>query len=194
MHPYEAGEHFLDLELQVTRHATLGIIAVSWLRCLRQIGRVSWKGLLGPRQLLHCQSFCPGLPRPLPVRPFSATTQRPSKLGRTPIAIPPGVEVTIGEPVIKKDATTYRQIAKRTVTVTGPLGKSIGSSDQETVQYDGLTSRAGTQEMSIPPYVTINQDSVTNTATLSIEDKEIKQQREMWGAKRESHLFPRTVH
>ena len=67
----------------------------------------------------------------IPARPFSATAQRPSKLGRTPIAVPPGVEVTIGEPVIKKDATTYRQIAKRTVTVTGPLGQIMRAVQRE---------------------------------------------------------------
>jgi large subunit ribosomal protein L6 len=55
-------------------------------------------------------------------RQFSVTPSRPSKLGRTPISIPPGVELTIGEPRIKKDATTYLQTAKSTVTVEGPLG------------------------------------------------------------------------
>ena len=55
-------------------------------------------------------------------RSFSATTSRPSKLGRTPISIPPGVELLIGEPKVKRDATTYLKIPRRTVTVTGPLG------------------------------------------------------------------------
>lgn len=57
-----------------------------------------------------------------PRRHFSATAPAQSKLGRTPISIPPGVEIMIGAPKIKKDATTYLQVAKRTVTVTGPLG------------------------------------------------------------------------
>ena len=35
--------------------------------------------------------------------------------------------------------------------------------------------------MTIPPFVTIDQDPTANTATLRIEDKEVKQQREMWG-------------
>jgi len=56
-------------------------------------------------------------------RPFSATTTCPSKLGRTPISIPPGVEFVVGEPKLKKDTTTYLKIAKRTVSVTGPLGE-----------------------------------------------------------------------
>jgi large subunit ribosomal protein L6 len=59
---------------------------------------------------------------PPAARQFSVSTSRPSKLGRTPISIPPGVEVTVSEPWLKKDATTYLKIMKRTVTVQGPLG------------------------------------------------------------------------
>ena len=56
-------------------------------------------------------------------RPFSATTNRPSKLGRTPLSIPPGVELEIGDLFIKKDVTSYLKTYKRKLTVTGPLGK-----------------------------------------------------------------------
>lgn len=64
-------------------------------------------------------------------RPFSASASRPSKLGRTPISVPPGVELLIGEPKVKRDATTYLKIPKRTVTVTGPLGKDCGDAGEE---------------------------------------------------------------
>lgn len=57
-------------------------------------------------------------------RHFSSTPACPSKLGRTPITIPPGVEILIGEPMVKKDATSYLRIPTRTVTVSGPLGES----------------------------------------------------------------------
>ncbi|KAI1772276.1 ribosomal protein L6 [Hypoxylon cercidicola] len=93
-------------------------------------------------------------------RQFSSTPYRPSKLGRTPISIPPGVELTIGEPRVKKDATTYLRIPKRTVTVTGPLGKL---------------------DLEIPPFLTINHDEASRRAILSIENRDIKQQMEMWG-------------
>lgn len=53
---------------------------------------------------------------------FSTTTARPSKLGRTPISVPPGVELTIGEPWTKKDMTSYKREVKKTITVKGPLG------------------------------------------------------------------------
>lgn len=95
-----------------------------------------------------------------PRRQFSSTTNRSSKLGRTPISIPPGVELTIGEPIVKKDPTTYLKIPKRTVTVTGPLGKL---------------------DMQIPPYIHINHDEEASRAVLSIEDTKAKQQKEMWG-------------
>lgn len=55
-------------------------------------------------------------------RNFSATTTRPSKLGRTPLSIPPGVEITIGEPFVKRDMTQWKQQPKRKITVQGPLG------------------------------------------------------------------------
>jgi len=58
-------------------------------------------------------------------RSFSATAIRPSKLGRTPISIPPGVEILIGPPKVKEDPTTYLRIPKRTVTVSGPLGMNV---------------------------------------------------------------------
>ncbi|KAH8887663.1 54S ribosomal protein L6 [Thozetella sp. PMI_491] len=95
-----------------------------------------------------------------PARHFSATTNRPSKLGRTPLSIPPGVELMIGEPWVKRDPTTYLQIPKRTVTVTGPLG---------------------TQDMTILPFIKIDHDTAARTATLSVEDKTEKHQQEMWG-------------
>ncbi|KAK3394911.1 ribosomal protein L6, alpha-beta domain-containing protein [Podospora didyma] len=93
-------------------------------------------------------------------RHFSATTNRPSKLGTTPISIPPNVELLIGEPKVKKDLTTYLKIAKRTVTITGPLGQLA---------------------LEIPQFVHIDHDTVARKAVLSVEDRAIKQQREMWG-------------
>ncbi|KAI1816532.1 54S ribosomal protein L6 [Poronia punctata] len=95
-----------------------------------------------------------------PRRQFSNTSSKPSKLGRTPISIPPGVEITVGEPFTKKDATTYLKIAKRTVTVSGPLGKL---------------------DLEIPPFINIQQDEAAKKAMLSVENQDLKQQKEMWG-------------
>lgn len=96
----------------------------------------------------------------LPRRQFSQSTTRPSKLGRTPISIPPGVEILVGEPKVKRDLTTYLRIAKRTVTVNGPLGSL---------------------NLDVPPFITITQNATDRQAVLTIEDREQKQQMEMWG-------------
>ena len=53
---------------------------------------------------------------------FSTTSKRPSKLGRTPLSIPPGVELAIGEPVARRDLTSYKKVYKKTISVKGPLG------------------------------------------------------------------------
>lgn len=100
-------------------------------------------------------------------RQFSSTPHRPSKLGRTPISIPPGVEISVGEPRIVKDATTYLRIPKRTVTVEGPLGKL---------------------DLEIPPFIKIDQDAETRRAVLSIEDTKEKRQMEMWGTYEKDRL------
>ncbi|KAH6647859.1 ribosomal protein L6, alpha-beta domain-containing protein [Truncatella angustata] len=102
------------------------------------------------------QNATPSQPR----RQFSQTGPRASKLGRTPISIPPGVELVVGEPRVKRDPTTYLRIPKRTVTVTGPLG---------------------TLDLEIPPYLEIAQDLADRKAVLTIQDREQKQQMEMWG-------------
>lgn len=91
---------------------------------------------------------------------FSTTTTRPSKLGRTPLSIPPGVEITIGEPFIKRDMTQWKQQPKRKVTVQGPLGQL---------------------EMDIPEFIKIDHDAEARRAVLSVENRDEKHQREMWG-------------
>ncbi|KAI1275579.1 54S ribosomal protein L6 [Xylaria sp. FL0933] len=95
-----------------------------------------------------------------PRRQFSNTASKSSKLGRIPISIPPGVEIAIGEPRAKRDPTTYLRIPKRTVTVSGPLGKL---------------------DLEIPPFLTIHHDEAARKASLTIENTELKQQKEMWG-------------
>jgi large subunit ribosomal protein L6 len=62
-------------------------------------------------------------------RNFSATTTRPSKLGRTPLSIPPGVDLAISDLFIKKDMTSYLKTYKRKITVTGPLGEQAEAED-----------------------------------------------------------------
>ncbi|KFH45956.1 54S ribosomal protein L6-like protein [Hapsidospora chrysogenum ATCC 11550] len=93
-------------------------------------------------------------------RQFSTTPRCHSKLGRTPISIPPGVELTMGEPKIQRGARDWKSSIKRTITVKGPLGEL---------------------ELEIPDYVKMEQDPEARTATLSILNVDEKQQHEMWG-------------
>lgn len=55
-------------------------------------------------------------------RNFATTASAKSKLGRTPVSIPQGVEFTLSEPKVKHDPTSYLRIARRTATIKGPLG------------------------------------------------------------------------
>lgn len=111
----------------------------------------------------------PSLARPQPSqrhpdasqrRCFSFSDPRASKLGRVPLSIPPGVELALGEPYVKHDPTTYLQIPKRKLNIKGPLGSL---------------------DLNIPPYMRVEQDPKAQTVTLSIQDKAVTQQRQMWG-------------
>ncbi|PHH86377.1 hypothetical protein CDD83_10332 [Cordyceps sp. RAO-2017] len=91
---------------------------------------------------------------------FSTTTKQQSKLGRTPISIPAGVELVMGEPRTMKSKTSWKATVTKTLTVKGPLG---------------------TLELEMPPYISLNQNAEEKTVVLSIEDRKARNQREMWG-------------
>lgn len=117
-------------------------------------------------------------------RQFSATANRPSKLGRMPLSIPPGVELTLGEPKVKKDATTYRQVEKRTLSVAGPLGscgRFWSCVSEATPRALAKNSHPGKLDLEIQPFVKIDLDPAARKVSVSVQDREIKQQREMWG-------------
>ncbi|KAL2264639.1 hypothetical protein VTJ83DRAFT_7149 [Remersonia thermophila] len=93
-------------------------------------------------------------------RHFSATTHCASKLGRTPLSVPPGVDLDISDLFYQKDMTSYLKQYKRRVTVKGPLGQL---------------------ELDVPEYVNINHDPAARRIELSVRDQNEKKQREMWG-------------
>jgi len=45
----------------------------------------------------------------------------------------------------------------------------------------GTNGFAGKMSMTIPPFVKLEHDAATRKAFVTIEDKEVKKQREMWG-------------
>ena len=93
-------------------------------------------------------------------RPFSATSPRASKLGRTPLAIPPGVEITLSDVQAVKGSRDWKPHSFRTITVKGPLGE---------LAYDA------------PAYVRLEQDMEEKRVLLSVEDSDDKTQAAMWG-------------
>ncbi|KAH7312344.1 putative 60S ribosomal protein L6 [Stachybotrys elegans] len=92
--------------------------------------------------------------------PFSTTSTRPSKLGRTPISLPDGVDLLVGEPITMKDPTSYKSTVKRVVTVTGPLGEL---------------------KLDIPDFVEISHDLENKSISVGVKNNAVKRQKEMWG-------------
>lgn len=159
---------------------------------------------------------CPALAQQaVAERQFSTTTQRPSKLGRTPITIPTGVELSLSDLKRTKIATSYKPVVTRTITVAGPLGRLQRRQSPTTITGDHLLSphpmvfppsilghlgghmtrektpltetATGTLNLDVPAFVRLQQDAQNKTALLSVEDANIRQQREMWGT---FHVFP----
>ncbi|PQE33723.1 putative MRPL6-mitochondrial ribosomal large subunit protein [Rutstroemia sp. NJR-2017a WRK4] len=97
---------------------------------------------------------------PVASRTFSSSASRNSHIGGAPLSIPPEVNFTIIPP-----AKTARSAApgRPTVNIEGPLGK---------LSY------------TIPPFVKIDHDPAARRAVVTVEDREVKKQREMWGTTR----------
>ncbi|KAN0119909.1 ribosomal protein-like protein L6 [Hyaloscypha variabilis] len=96
-----------------------------------------------------------------PSRSFSASTCRPSQIGRAPLSIPPEVKFNVIPPVLRKNMSPAA--ARPTVVIEGPLGK---------------------MSMTIPAFVKLEHDEAARKAYVSVEDREVKKQREMWGTTR----------
>ncbi|WZH41636.1 Putative mrpl6-mitochondrial ribosomal large subunit [Fusarium acuminatum] len=90
---------------------------------------------------------------------FSTTSKRPSKLGRTPLSIPPGVELSVGKPTARRDLTSYKKVYRKTINVKGPLAL----------------------DLEVPEYVELVQDPEAKSVLLSVQDNEAKDQKAMWG-------------
>lgn len=95
------------------------------------------------------------LPRFAAPRSFTSTARCESKIGSLPLSVPPGVEFNVIAPKSVGGKGARTQTASM-VHVKGPLGEL---------------------SMEIPPYIAIDQQ----TMTLSLEDATDKKQKAMWG-------------
>ncbi|CAL3962535.1 unnamed protein product [Diplocarpon coronariae] len=96
-------------------------------------------------------------------RSFSSTPNRPSQIGRAPLSIPPEVNFTILPPPIQKNDHGSPISARPTVHIEGPLGK---------------------MSMTIPAFVDLQHDTAIRKVFVTVQDREIQKQREMWGTTR----------
>ncbi|EPE25661.1 Ribosomal protein L6 [Glarea lozoyensis ATCC 20868] len=95
-------------------------------------------------------------------RCFSTSPSRASQIGRAALSIPPEVKFEILPPVIKKGAWGTGGPGNL-VKVEGPLGSL---------------------SMTVPSFVNLEHDTENRKAYVSVQDKEVKKQREMWGTTR----------
>lgn len=95
---------------------------------------------------------------PIASRSFSASTCRNSHIGSAVLSIPPEVtfKVIPPPPPARGSAVAGRPVVK----IEGPLGK---------------------MSMSIEPFIKIEHDENTRKAIVRVEDREVKNQRAMWG-------------
>ncbi|KAI4109833.1 MAG: hypothetical protein LQ339_001617 [Xanthoria mediterranea] len=95
-------------------------------------------------------------------RSFASSAPRPSRVGKAAIALPPDVNLRLLDPPRRKGAIT-RVEPPKTVEIEGPLGKA---------------------SFQLPHFVSYNIDDAAKKATLSVLDKNSREQREMWGTTR----------
>ncbi|RKF81965.1 54S ribosomal protein L6, mitochondrial [Golovinomyces cichoracearum] len=95
---------------------------------------------------------------------FSTSSSRSSYIGRAPLTIPPEVEFNV--------LPLSRGSNGSTRTGTSSLGQQFQA------QIEGPL---GTLSMSIPSFVNINHDRESRKLSISVQDKDSKTQRAMWG-------------
>ena len=119
----------------------------------------------------------PAFARPVQHRAFTSSAQCKSRIGAAPLSIPPEVQVTVLEPKnSRRNVRLRREAPPRTCEVKGPLGYFLMHCFQTSSNIP-----AGSMTLDIPSYMTLDHNSEARKATLSIEDRDVRQQREMWG-------------
>ncbi|KAB8293794.1 hypothetical protein EYC80_009278 [Monilinia laxa] len=98
---------------------------------------------------------------PVAARSFSSSTCRNSHIGSAALSIPPEVNFTVIPPPLPAKGSAV--LGRPVVKIEGPLGK---------------------MSMSIEPFIRIEHDTNARKAIVSVEDREKKNQRAMWGTTR----------
>ncbi|KAL7273546.1 54S ribosomal protein L6 mitochondrial [Rhizina undulata] len=103
--------------------------------------------------------------RPAPkfqaARTFAVSAACNSKIGLAPVSIPPSVELETVVPAKRNGNARIQPL--RTLSIKGPLGHL---------------------SLTLPEYLTLTIDEPSKKATVSIADRTIRAQREMWGTTR----------
>lgn len=105
----------------------------------------------------------PALSSPHSSRPLSSTARCRSRIGSAPLSLPEGVDLRLLETPVKQRKAISRIEPPKTVEITGPLGK---------------------MSVKLPPYMSLDHNTKTRKASLSILDRKQRKQREMWGTTR----------
>lgn len=115
-------------------------------------------------------------------RSFSTSPQCSSQIGRAPLSIPPEVNFSIIPPPLPKKGKVTTVPGRPTVHIEGPLGMNWKT---DTGKKRRLTNNyaffLGKMTMTIPQNVNLEHDEALRKAFVSINDREVREQREMWG-------------
>ena len=110
-------------------------------------------------------------------RSFSTSLPRASRVGAAPIGLPEGVNIQVIEPPKRKGVVT-RVEPPKTIAIEGPLG-TYGQI--EALMQMVTNFGQGKASVSLPPFLSFAVNGKTRKAALSVQDRKIRKQREMWG-------------
>jgi len=138
--------------------------------------RIYRKAVLSPNSISIPSFLLPAF-QSVPSRSFSATFPHESQIGKAPLSIPPEVTFTVIPPQLPKNGRHSAVSARSTVAIEGPRGTFATS----LFLYPCVNFVAGKLTMTIPPFVNLEHDEAARKAVVSVNDREERKQREMWG-------------
>ena len=150
---------------------------------VRRLAMLSTKRARGlERAISSCTSFSvPSFLLPafqiVPARTFCITSARKSHIGKAPLSIPPEVNFIVTEPQVVRNGRRGTVSTQPTVSIEGPLGTGLAVMFHLLfIDFD-----TGKLTMTIPPFIKLEHDTAAGKAVVTVEDKDIRNQREMWG-------------